>query len=221
MSTSVYLEPQASRGSVERWKTDSKLSSRVTAAIVVLGCGGTDSTLAMLLMLSLKRLATSAMEQVGLPLPAAATVANWEEEEEEEEEGVVTKGEGSTCCSAEVEVGLGEGEKKGVWTAVVGEVEEGEEEVVVASPKWVWFSEATESRSWMESRSCMLSSGDVTLVGGEGSQRNWTKSCSDGLDMLARLSISMSPRMLSGSPRTEDESRMSGLRSGCIPSDEL
>ena len=207
---------------MERWKTDSKLSSRPTGAATG-GSGGSDSTLAMLLMLSLNRLATSAMEQ-GETFPTG-----WLGEEDEEGAVVVTvfaKEDGSwrcSCVGATVHTGLDVGEKKDGWAVAEG-VEEGEGEdlaVVPTSPKLVaaeMLSEATESRSWMESKSCMLSSGDVTLVGGEGSQRNWTKSCSDGLDMLARLSISMSSRMLSGRPSTEDDRRMSGLRSDCSPS---
>ena len=66
MSTSVYLEPQVSSGSEGRWKIDSKLSSRVTAAAEEVVVVGSDSTLAMLLMLSLKRLATSAIEQAAV-----------------------------------------------------------------------------------------------------------------------------------------------------------
>ena len=146
---------------------------------------------------------------------------------------VVMKREGSCscdcCCGAEgvVQVGLGMGEKQGGrvgWTPA--EEVEDEDAEGVGSGKCVTDmvpSEATDSRSWIESRSCMVSSGEVTLVGGDGSQRNWTKSCSvAGLErLLASESISMSPRRLSGRPRTEEERRMSGFKSSWSASGEL
>ena len=112
---------------------------------------GSDSTLAMLLMLSLNRLATSAMEHAVLCSPARLPVK-------------------LDCCGTAVVGVVG---TKGEFCMMVAIGEEsslkcsGEKLLLVP----VLPSECPERKSWMQ-LSSIESIGDVTLLGGDGSQRN-------------------------------------------------